>query len=148
MKKIIVILSIIIIGLQSQAQKVPILVPPPPPGVRTPPPPPGTKFVVVKPGVRHTHHYRKGYYYKNGKECDFILFHKEKALPIHVAYTVDDPDTHARELTSLIYTCQKVKSKKGIIITTTPKQNQKMDNIMVHYVNPVEWMLGDVAIDG
>ena len=66
MKKIIVILSIILIGLQSEAQKVPIIVPPPPPGMPTPPPPPGTKFVVVKPG-QHPHHYRSGYYYKNGK---------------------------------------------------------------------------------
>lgn len=66
MKKIIVVLSIIIIGLQSQAQKVPIIVPPPPPGMRTPPPPPGTKFVVVKPG-QHKTHYKAGYYYKNGK---------------------------------------------------------------------------------
>ena len=66
MKKIIVILSIILIGLQSEAQKVPIIVPPPPPGMPTPPPPPGTKFVVVKPG-QHPHHYRAGYYYKNGK---------------------------------------------------------------------------------
>lgn len=67
MKKIIVILSIVFIGLQSQAQKVPIIVPPPPPGMPTPPPPPGTKFVVVKPGQHPNHHYRKGYYYKNGK---------------------------------------------------------------------------------
>jgi hypothetical protein len=66
MKKIILILSIFI-GLQSQAQKAPIIVPPLPPGAPRPPAPPGTKFVVVKPAVQHPHHYRKGYYYKNGK---------------------------------------------------------------------------------
>ena len=81
MKKIIVMLSIILIGLHSQAQKkVPIAVPPPPPGLPTPPPPPGTKFVVVKPGhrVAHPSHHRSYtknghyYYYKNGK------YHKRK----------------------------------------------------------------------
>jgi hypothetical protein len=65
MKKIILILSILFIGFQSQAQKAPIIVPPLPPGAPRPPAPPGTKFVVVKPGVHHP--YRAGYYYKNGK---------------------------------------------------------------------------------
>jgi hypothetical protein len=67
MKKIVLILSIIIVSMHSKAQKVPIIVPPLPPGAVAPPPPPGTKFVVVKPGVHKTYHYRKGYYYKNGK---------------------------------------------------------------------------------
>lgn len=67
MKKIILIL-LVFIGLQSQAQKAAIIVPPLPPGAPIPPAPPGTKFVVVKPGTaHHAHHYRRGYYYKNGK---------------------------------------------------------------------------------
>lgn len=87
------------------------------------------------------------YYYKNGKECDFVLFDKERALPIQVSYTVDDPDTHTRELDGLLHACKKLKSKKGVIITTTPKPNHKKDNVLVQYVNPVEWALANGGIE-
>lgn len=86
------------------------------------------------------------YYFKEGKECDFVLYDKEKALPVQVSCSLDDPDTHGRELKGLLHACTKLKSKKGIIITTTPKQNQKVEKVEVRYVNAMEWMLGEVAI--
>jgi uncharacterized protein len=87
------------------------------------------------------------FYYKNGKECDFILFNKGKALPVQVAYSVDDPDTLARELNGLLHACKKVKSKRGVVITFTPKQNHTVNNVLVQYVGPMEWMLREVVIE-
>jgi predicted AAA+ superfamily ATPase len=87
------------------------------------------------------------YYYKDNKECDFVLFNKGKALPVQVAYTVNDQDTLSRELNGLLHACKKLKSKKGIVITMTPKENQKIDNVIVEYVNPLGLMLHEIVLE-
>ncbi|MCB9227029.1 MAG: ATP-binding protein [Chitinophagales bacterium] len=58
------------------------------------------------------------FYYKNGKECDFVIFEKEKVKHlIQVCYNTEDTDTLNREVKSLIYTAKKLDKKEGIIIT-------------------------------
>jgi hypothetical protein len=64
---------------------------------------------------------RKGYkvfYYKNQKECDFVIQLKdEKPTAIQVCYNINDIETKEREISSLMNACAKLKLKKGIIAT-------------------------------
>jgi|JI10StandDraft_1071094.scaffolds.fasta_scaffold00970_24 predicted AAA+ superfamily ATPase len=84
---------------------------------------------------------REIYYYKDTKECDFVLFEKEKPLPVQVAHTLTDPDTLNRELNGLQHACKKLKTKKGIIITTTPRKDETVAGIKVQYLSAVDFVL-------
>lgn len=81
------------------------------------------------------------FYYKNIKECDFVVYEKEKAIPIQVSYAVDDPDTLQRELSGLVHACEKLGVKKGYVITTSAKEDIKRDNIYIQFMNAVDFML-------
>lgn len=81
------------------------------------------------------------YYYKDTKECDFVLFEKEKPLPVQIAHTLTDPDTLNRELNGLHHACKKLKTKKGIIITTTPRKDEIVAGINVKYLSAVDFVL-------
>ena len=54
------------------------------------------------------------YYFKDIKECDFVLFEEgKKPLPVQVCYELADPDTYQREIVSLVYCCKKLKVNSG-----------------------------------
>jgi predicted AAA+ superfamily ATPase len=82
------------------------------------------------------------YYYKDLKECDFILLKNEKALPVQVSYSITDPDTYDRELSGLLHACKKLNSKTGVLISTTPRQNEKIEGIRIEYVSALDFLLG------
>lgn len=82
------------------------------------------------------------YYYKDTKECDFVLFEQEKPLLLQVSYSITDPDTYARELNCLLHACKKLKSKKGTIISTTPRPDEKIDGVAIRYLSAINFVLG------
>jgi uncharacterized protein len=84
---------------------------------------------------------KETFYYKNIKECDFVVFEREKAIPIQISYTLDDPDTLERELNGLLHACEKLDVKKGFIITTTPKEDIKHGKVIVQFLNAATFML-------
>jgi hypothetical protein len=70
------------------------------------------------------------FYFKNGKECDFILYEKEP-LPVQVCLSLNDPDTKEREINGLVYACNKLKVNKGVVITMDEEFNMKINGIKI-----------------
>lgn len=57
------------------------------------------------------------YYYREKKECDFIIFENKKPSLIQVSYSLDDDKTLKREIGGLADACRYFKVDKADIIT-------------------------------
>ncbi len=92
---------------------------------------------------------RRGYqvmYYKGSKECDFILEKNNKLLPVQVCYNLSDPDTKARELTGLIFCCEKLSLKTGVILSLTGLNKETIKGVKVKFVSAVSFFLNESAL--
>lgn len=56
-------------------------------------------------------------YFKQTKECDFVVVDREKTTPFQVAYTIENSGTRKRELDGLIAACNFLDCTKGYILT-------------------------------
>ncbi len=74
------------------------------------------------------------YYFKNNKECDFIVKEKNKFLPVQVAFEITDNDTKLRELKGLAEACKYLDVNKGIIITFDQEEEFIYKNIEVSII--------------
>jgi predicted AAA+ superfamily ATPase len=68
----------------------------------------------------YSHNYEQSvFYYKNTKECDFILYsNKEVKAAIQVSHSIEEKNTFSRELAGLKQAMETYKLKKGYIITS------------------------------
>jgi uncharacterized protein len=83
------------------------------------------------------------YYYKNGKECDFVLYtENKKPLPLQVTYSLTDPDTYAREVSSLVYCCKKLEVKKGVILSMAERPDATVNGVKIKFMAAVPFFLG------
>lgn len=56
-------------------------------------------------------------YFKQTKECDFVIEEKGENLPYQVTYTMQNLETRKRELDGLVMACNFLERKKGFILT-------------------------------
>lgn len=88
---------------------------------------------------------RKGkdfYYYKDKKECDFVVRHAMKITEaIQVAQTIFDSKTREREMAGLLEVMDKFKLKTGSIITQDQEDKIKMGNKTIEVVPLWKWLL-------
>ena len=87
---------------------------------------------------------RRGYelnYYKNKNECDFIAINKIKKEAIPVQVTLDPENT--RELNGLLDAMERIKSKKGIIISKNTDKTTNLKGKKITYVPLWKWLLKD-----
>ncbi len=87
---------------------------------------------------------RMGYeifYYKDAKECDFVLQYKGKLMPVQVSYSLDDPMTKEREITGLVHCCKKLKLKKGAILAYTDYKEETVEGVTITYIPVVPYFL-------
>lgn len=90
---------------------------------------------------------RSVYYFKDGKECDFVLFEEgEKPLPVQVCYDLSDQDTYQREISSLVYCCKKLKINAGVIISMNGQEPRQVDGVKIKVLDAMEFCLGQVKI--
>jgi uncharacterized protein len=83
------------------------------------------------------------YYYKNGKECDFVLYtENKKPLPLQVTYSLTDPDTYEREVSSLVYCCKKLDVKKGVILSMAERPDATVSGVKIKFISAVPFFLG------
>lgn len=74
----------------------------------------------------------KLFYYKNGSECDFVAFEKNKPVEVvQVSYDVSDENTLARELKGLYDCCEYVGLKSATIVTQSMEKQMKYKGINV-----------------
>jgi len=90
---------------------------------------------------------REFYYFKDNKECDFILYSEsKKPLPVQITYSLADPDTFTRETESLVYCCKKISVKQGVIISMDDEQEKTIQGIKVRFVSAIQYFLGHVKL--
>jgi uncharacterized protein len=82
------------------------------------------------------------YYFKNKKECDFILQKGMKIfVAVQVAYSLDNPQTKKREIEGLLEAMEKFRLKKGMILTNSEEGEEIIEKKKI-IVKPVwKWLL-------
>jgi len=81
------------------------------------------------------------FYFKNKKECDFIVKDKNEYLPVQVSYEINNNDTKLRELKGLAVACKYLKTDKGTIITFDQEEELVFQNIKVNIVPVYKYFL-------
>lgn len=88
---------------------------------------------------------RKGkevYYWKNKRECDFLLKEKGGNKLFQVCFNPDEPEIKEREIKGLLEAMKKFKIKKGTIITEDFEGNEKVSlGEEIKFVPLWKWLL-------
>lgn len=84
------------------------------------------------------------FYFKDNKECDFVIFEKNKVQQlIQVCYDVEDNETLKREVESLKYACKKLGVTEGTIVTFDNIENELLeDGIQIEFIPAWKFVLG------
>jgi len=88
------------------------------------------------------------YYWKhNGSEVDFVIKEglKVKNL-IQVCWRINDFEVKKRELKPLLTAMEKLKLKKGIIVTGDYENAEKVNNKIIKYIPVWKWLLYGSAL--
>ncbi|RUM50088.1 MAG: ATPase [Hydrogenothermus sp.] len=86
----------------------------------------------------------KGYevfYFKEKKECDFIVIKDRDAIPIQVSYTLQDKKTKEREIKGLLEALNYLNKKEGIMLTYEEKDEIKVENKNIRIIPMYEYLL-------
>ncbi|MEA3445601.1 MAG: ATP-binding protein [Bacteroidota bacterium] len=84
---------------------------------------------------------KKIFYFKQIKECDFIVESNTGFLPIQVAFSIKDTTTRKRELDGLMAACKYLDVNKGMIISYGEPENFKYQHIDVQVVEAYKYFL-------
>ncbi|SNZ02719.1 hypothetical protein SAMN06265182_0192 [Persephonella hydrogeniphila] len=57
------------------------------------------------------------FYYKEKKECDFVVVNKNRIMPVQVSYSLYNEETKEREINGLLEAAKFLNVKNGIILT-------------------------------
>ena len=75
------------------------------------------------------------YFYKGKKECDFILFDRNKPVKlIQSCWSLSDPDTIKREIQGLTDAAKNLKCKDLTIVTSEEEDEIKAENFIIKVV--------------
>ncbi|MEM2138623.1 MAG: ATP-binding protein [Candidatus Woesearchaeota archaeon] len=84
----------------------------------------------------------KIYYFKDKKECDFVIFKdNKKVMPIQVCQSLQDSETRLREYNGLLEAMNFLKLKQGIIITENEEKTEYIKNKKINIVPLWKWLL-------
>ena len=90
---------------------------------------------------RHT---EEIYFYKDIKECDFILCHRDKPQEvIQVCYDFSSPETQKREVAGIKAACDLMKKKQATIITFDQEDEIRVGQIQIKIVPAYNYFLRD-----
>jgi uncharacterized protein len=82
------------------------------------------------------------YYYKDKKECDFILREDSRITElIQVSYEIGDPKTRQREIEGLLAAKESYKTGKAYIITLDQEESLEIDGVKIKIVPLWKWLL-------
>jgi predicted AAA+ superfamily ATPase len=80
------------------------------------------------------------YYYRENKECDFVVFEKNKCKQIIQVCSQIDSDNKARELDGLFEAMEFFKIKEGYIVTLNQKDKLVVNYKTVHLIPALEFI--------
>lgn len=82
------------------------------------------------------------HYYKNKKECDFIVTsHGEVVHLIQVTYSLHDEDTRMREVEGILEAAQATGCKDLLILTLEEEEEIEKDNYTIRVLSTWKWLL-------
>ena len=83
------------------------------------------------------------YYWKDqyGKEVDFVLQEGRKITLIQVCWDIENPDTHKREIRSLLKAMDEFKLQVAWVITSEYEGEEKINNKTIKFVPAWKWLL-------
>ena len=79
-------------------------------------------------------------YFKENKECDFIIKDKNKLYALQASYNIDNDDTRKRELEGLHAACKSLKLNSGKIITFEQEEKLTYKGIDIEIVPAYKFM--------
>jgi predicted AAA+ superfamily ATPase len=71
------------------------------------------------------------FYYKEKKECDFVVAKKDKVIPVQVSYSLFSEKTKKREINGLLEAAKFLNVKNGIILTFDEFEELTINNIEI-----------------
>lgn len=81
-------------------------------------------------------------FYKEKKECDFIIFKKSEAREaIQVSHSIADRDTRNREVGGLVAACKDFGLSKGTVITFSEEDEIEYEGIKIRVVPAYKFLL-------
>lgn len=81
------------------------------------------------------------FYFKNKKECDFIIFNQNKPIPIQVSYVLENERTLKREVEALIKISKYFSINIAYLITYDDENEIKEDDIIVKIIPAWKFLL-------
>ncbi len=81
-------------------------------------------------------------YFKQTKECDFVVVDREKTTPFQVAYTIENSGTRKRELDGLIAACNFLDCTKGYILTMEEEESISHKGFEIEVVPVWKYFVG------
>ena len=87
--------------------------------------------------------FKEVYYYREKKECDFVIFKETKPSLIQVAYALDDDKTLKREVEGIVDACKYFKTDKAEIITFDEYKELRLqaENITINIIPAWQYLL-------
>ena len=81
------------------------------------------------------------FYFKDKKECDFIVKDKKKLAPLQVSYTLENEETKKREFEGLYVACRFLNCKKGQIVTFDEEFSTDYKGIKIEVIPAYKFVL-------
>ena len=81
------------------------------------------------------------YYYKNKKECDFIIKEKNKIIQVIQVSVLIDGNNKEREINGLFGAMDEFKLKKGLILTKNQDDEIKKNGKIIEIKSVYKWLL-------
>ncbi len=84
------------------------------------------------------------YYHKDKKECDFVIFEKNKIVEaIQVSYSLEDNDTKKREIEWLLEAIQIYELDEWLILTYDEEDEIKINSKKIKIIPIYKWLLNN-----
>ena len=81
------------------------------------------------------------FYFKENKECDFVIVENENILPVQVSFSLADKKTKKREVEGLIEALKYFSLNEGIIITFDEKDELEVENYKIKIIPAFKYLL-------
>jgi len=83
------------------------------------------------------------YYWKDKKECDFLIKEKGKKIAYQVCTKIEDAGVKQREVAGLFEAMEKFNLKEGVIITQDYEKEEKVEGRKIKYIPLWKWLIKD-----
>jgi predicted AAA+ superfamily ATPase len=83
-------------------------------------------------------------FFKNRKECDFIIMDNQEKVAIQVTYSISDAETLKRETEGIIEACKTSGIRDAVILTSSEENILNREGIEIKILPTYKWLLMDL----